>query len=149
VHLDVIERTVAAAVPARVGGWILLDATGRQLAVGADPGRGVLHVEIPPVVAHLGTTTDAGAGADAALQLAGSVPATLRPRLLSLRPGEGGEVEGRVILRNGAKASILLGRPTQVAAKWLVLLSVLSDADPTRLDRIDLRVPSAPALTRH
>jgi cell division protein FtsQ len=147
IHIDVVERRAEAAVPARAGGWILLDATGRQLAVGPDPGQGVLHVEAQPVQPQLGTNIDAGD--DAALQLAGSIPAPLRAQVLSLRPTPGGEVEGRVILRNGGKATILLGRPTQAEAKWLALLSVLNDTDPARLDRIDLRVPSAPALTRH
>jgi cell division protein FtsQ len=147
IHIDVVERKAVAAVPARAGGWILLDASGRQLAVGPDPGQAVLHVEAQPVVPRLGASI--AAGDDAALRLAGSVPAALRAHVLSLRPAPGGEVEGRVVLRNGAKATMLLGRPTQVEAKWLALLSVLNDADPARLDRIDLRVPSAPALTRH
>jgi cell division protein FtsQ len=146
VHIDVVERAVAAAVPAKGGAWILLDESGRQLAVGANPGAGVLHVEVAPVAPRLGSTV--APGADASLQFAASVPATLRDRLLSLRPAPGGQVEGRVILRDGGKATILLGRPTQTAAKWLALLSVLGDTDPARLDRIDVRVPSAPALTR-
>ena len=146
-RVDVVERHATAAVPAKAGGWILLDASGRQLAVAPDPGPAVLHVEVTPLVPRLGTNI--ASGADATLRMAASAPAVLHDRLLSLKPAPGGEVEGRVILRNGAKATILLGQPTQAAAKWLALLSVLDDTEPARLDRIDVRVPSAPALTRH
>jgi cell division protein FtsQ len=146
VRVEVVERTAAAAVPVQAGGWVLLDATGRQLALAPDPGAGVLHLQVPPVVPALGATL--GAATSAALALAATVPASLRDRLVELRPGPTGTVEGTVKLRDGALATVRFGQPTQAAAKWLALLSVLDDADPARITTIDVRVPGAPALTR-
>jgi hypothetical protein len=76
------------------------------------------------------------------------VPATLRARLVVLRPAPEGTVAAVIGLRNGTQATLLLGRPTQLSAKWLAVLSVLDDVDPARLATIDVRVPAAPALTR-
>lgn len=147
IQVRVVERVPAAAVPVKDGGWVLLDVTGRQLAVVPDPGPGVLRVELPPVAASPGRVLDAGA--DAVLELAAGRPATLQDRLLALRPAPNGAVDGTVRLRNDATATVHFGRPTQAAAKWLALLTVLEDADPARVVTIDLRVPSAPALTRN
>lgn len=146
VRVEVVERTAAAAVPVKAGGWVLLDASGRQLAVTPDPGPGLLHLQIPPIAPALGQRLDAGTSA--ALTLAGTVPLSLRERLLELRPAAGGAVDGTVRLRNGATAGVRFGAPTQAAAKWLALLSVLDDADPAGIVTIDVRVPGAPALTR-
>lgn len=146
VRVEVVERTATAAVPVKAGGWLLLDATGRQLAVTPAPEAGVLHLQIAPVVPALGETLRAGTSA--ALELAATVPVSLRDRLLELRPGPADTVEGTVRLRNGATATVRFGQPTQAAAKWLALLSVLDDADPARIATIDVRVPGAPALTR-
>jgi len=146
VRIEVAERTATAAVPVKAGGWVLLDATGRQLALTPAPEAGVLHLKIPPIVPALGQPLRAGTSA--ALELAATVPVSLRPQLVELRPAAAGAVEGTVRLRNGALATVLFGQPTQAPAKWLALLSVLQDADPARVIAIDVRVPAAPALTR-
>jgi cell division protein FtsQ len=114
VEITVVERTAAAAVPVKAGGWVLLDGTGRQLEVVPQPEAGVLRVEVPPVVGEPGQTLRAGASA--ALALAGSRPSPLRDRLLALRPVKGGGVEGTVALRNGSQATVDFGEPTQ--ATW-------------------------------
>lgn len=146
VAIEVVERTPTAIVPARGGGWLLLDATGRQLAVQEAPEPGTLSIEVPPVSPEIGTQLVSGT--NAALELAATIPPSMRDRLLGLRPSGGGAVEGRVRLRDGAEALVLFGRPTQTSAKWLALLGVLEQAEPARLAKIDVRVPSAPALTR-
>jgi cell division protein FtsQ len=146
VRVEVVERTATAAVPVKAGGWVLLDVDGRQLAVVPDPGPGVLHVEVAPVVPSLGHHLVDGT-ADV-LRLAATRPASLQDRLLSLKPGPAGTVEGTVKLPTGATAAVRFGQPTQAAAKWLALLSILDKADPARILAIDVRVPSAPALTR-
>jgi cell division protein FtsQ len=147
VTVDVVERTATAAVPAKAGGWILLDATGRQLALTPAPAAGILRIKLAPVATDLGAQVDAGTSA--VLQLASTVPVSLKETLVELRPDPGGTVEGTVRLRNGQLCTVLFGRPTQAAAKWLAVLSVLQDASPDRLFAIDVRVPAAPALTRH
>ena len=146
IRVRVVERVPAAAVPVKDGGWVLLDVTGRQLAVVPEAGPGILRVEVPPVTATPGQLLDAGAAA--VLQLAATRPATLQDRLVAMRPAAGGTVEGTVRLGNDATATVRFGRPVQAAAKWLALLTVLEDADPAGLRAIDVRVPSAPALTR-
>ncbi|MCU1373254.1 MAG: cell division protein [Actinomycetia bacterium] len=146
VRVEVVERTAVAAAPVQAGGWVLLDAEGRQLAVTPDPGPGILHVEVPPVVPSLGHPL--AAGADAVLRLAATRPLSLQDRLLALKPGPAGTVDGTVKLPTGATAVVRFGQPTQAPAKWLALLSILQDADPARITTIDVRVPSAPALTR-
>jgi cell division protein FtsQ len=146
VRVEVAERTATAAVPEKAGGWVLLDATGRQLALTPAPEPGVLPLKIPPITPALGTPLRAGTSA--ALELAATVPVSLRPTLVELRPAADGAVEGTVRLRNGALATVLFGQPTQAPAKWLALLSVLNDLDPARVVAIDVRVPAAPALTR-
>jgi cell division protein FtsQ len=146
VRVSVVEREPAAAAPVRGGGWVLLDVTGRQLAVQLDTPTGVPLLDVAPVTATLGRVL--GAGTAASIDLAASVPNGLRGRLAVLRPAPGGTVEATVRLRDGATARVLLGRPTQVAAKWLALLSILEGADTARVTQIDLRVPAAPALTR-
>lgn len=146
VEIRVVERSPAAAVPVRTGGWVLLDGTGRQLAVVPEPEPGLLRVEVPPVTAAPGA--ELRDGTSATLTLAATRPGALKDRLLALRPTRGGAVEGTVALRDGGRATVDFGRPTQTSAKWLALLSVLDEADPKGLVRIDLRVPSAPALTR-
>src|SRR5690606_1806233 len=40
IEVRVVERVPAAAVPVKDGGWVLLDVTGRQLAVVPEPGPG-------------------------------------------------------------------------------------------------------------
>jgi cell division protein FtsQ len=146
VRVEVVERTATAAVPVKAGGWVLLDADGRQLALVPDPGPGVLHVEVPPVVPALGHRLLDGTAE--LLRLAATRPASLQDRLLTLKPGPGATVEGTVKLRTGATAVVYFGESTQAAAKWLALLSILDKADPARTTSIDVRVPSAPALTR-
>ena len=146
IQVRVVERVPAAAVPVAAGGWVLVDAAGRQLAVAPEPEPGVLRVEVEPVVATPGRTLDAGV--TAVLELAATRPAALADRLLSLRPASRGAVEGTVRLRDDTVATVRFGRPTQAAAKWLALLTLLEDTDPTGIQTIDVRVPSAPALTR-
>ena len=151
VVIHVIERRPAAAVPVKTAdpkepGWMLVDGSGRQLAVVADPPGGLLHLDVPPVAPELGH--DLGTADAAVLDLAATIPDALKARVLSLHPSPDGSVAGAVQLRNGTQAALLLGAPTQTAAKWLALLTVLDDTDPARLTQIDVRVPSAPALTR-
>lgn len=146
IEIDLVERRPSAIVPARGGGWLLLDATGRQLAVQEAPEPGALTIEVPPVEPEIGAQLVAGA--QGALELAGTIPPSMRDQLLALAPVAGGAVEGRVRLRDGGDAVVLFGRPTQAPAKWLALLGVLEQAEPRGVATIDVRVPSAPALTR-
>lgn len=153
VRITVVERqplvaaSLKAVTPTTKPGWVLLDATGRQLAQVAQVPPGMPRLEVPPI--PLALARSAPRRFAAMLTVAASVPAALRPRVLVLRPAAGrGEVGATVRLRNGATAAVELGPPDQLERKWLGLASVLDEVDPAGLGRIDLRVPSAPALTR-
>lgn len=146
IQVEVVERRPVAAVPAKAGGWVLLDAAGRQLAVRPELPPGLLKVELAAVDAVPGQVV--AADASPVLELAVSRPQALRDRLLALRPAAGGTVEGTVAVGPDREATVVFGAPTQATAKWLALVSILDGIDPTGLSRIDVRVPSAPALTR-
>ena len=149
VKVTVVERTPIAALPTRDHQWVLVDAQARQLAVVKELDKSLVRIDADPIVAQPGT--DLRGHTSAALQVAASIPATLRDRVVGLRPAAGGTVDGTVRLRDGHEASLRFGTPAQTAAKWLALLSVLDEADPARptpLAGIDVRVPAAPALTR-
>ena len=145
VVITVVERTPIAAIPVQGGQWVLVDAQSRQLELVKDPDPKLVRVDAPPVVPKLGT--DLAGRVSSVLQVAGSIPAALHQQIVSLRPATGGMVEGSVRLRNGAEAWLRFGTPTQLAAKWLAILSVLEDVDPAHVAGIDVRVPAAPALT--
>jgi len=145
VVITVVERTPVVAVPAQGGQWVLVDAQARQLELAKDPDPKLVRVDVPPIVPKLGA--DLAGRTAPALLVAASIPATLHDQIASLRPAAGGAVEGTVRLRNGAEAWLRFGTPTQLAAKWLALLSVLDEVDPAHVAGIDVRVPAAPALT--
>lgn len=151
VRIEVVERQPLAAAPVRGtggkrGGWVLLDQVGRQLAPVAEPPPGLARLEVRPVRLAPGQGT--AAAFRAMLTVALSVPPSLRPRILVLRPARPGEVGATVRLRNGETSAVELGPPDQLDRKWLALASVIEQVDPRGLGRIDLRVPSAPALRR-
>lgn len=146
IQVQVVERTPVAAVPAKPGGWVLLDAAGRQLAVRPELPAGLLQVEVTAVEPAPGQIL--GETAASVLELAVSRPAALAERLVALRPARRGTVEGTVALGEGRQATVVFGASTQATAKWLALLSVLDSTDTANLATIDVRVPSAPALTR-
>jgi cell division protein FtsQ len=149
-----VERHQVAAVagrPAAAGHpfWIVLDVGGRQLAQTPDPPQAVPVLQVPAVRVALGTDVDPRF--QTMLQVAASVPQSLAGRVLALRVTGPGRVGGTVRLSSGGTAAIELGPADQLDRKWLALASVLAAVDPARpapLGRIDLRVPSAPALTR-
>ncbi len=152
VRITVVERQplVAAALrsssPTQKAGWVLLDATGRQLAQVAEAPPGLPRLEAAPIALTLAQPAPRRFGP--MLTVAASVPPALRARVLVLRPDPSGQVGVTVRLRNGATAAVELGPPDQLERKWLGLASVLDEVDPAGLGRIDLRVPGAPALTR-
>lgn len=146
VVVEVVERTPVAAVPATGEGWTLLDADGRQLAVEVAPAPEVVRIEVDPRDPELGEAVQTRTRS--VLALAASVPPALSGRLVALRPGRSGSVQGTVALRDGGSATVDFGRPDQVQAKWVALVTVLDGVEPAGLTRIDVRVPSAPVLTR-
>jgi cell division protein FtsQ len=138
------ERTPVAAVAAGQGAsgpqWATLDQDGRVLDVSAGP---------PPGLARLGG--DAGplqpgqqdAAAGDALRVAAALPAALAAQVTSIAPAPGG-----LELQLAPRGSVAFGPAEDIAAKVLAIQTVLSEGDVHCLAVLDVRVPSAPVLTR-
>ena len=142
----IVERSPVAAVPAQDGGWVLVDPSGRQLTVVPEPPAEVVRLEVAPLRPEPGA--ELAPRAALVLRLATTVPDELRPVVVALRPGGAG-AEATVRLPDGATAVVLLGPVEQARSAWAALATVLDDVDLARVATIDVRVPAAPALTRH
>jgi cell division protein FtsQ len=142
VEVRIRERQAVAIEPAGQGGFALLDVTGRVLGVEAAPPGGL------PQLAGLAPAGAPGTPgvpeAAPALGVASSLPASLRPRVVTVVVVDGGGVD----LRLADAGVVHLGPPDQLQAKLLAALTVLEQVDLTDVCSIDVRVPTAPTLTR-
>jgi cell division protein FtsQ len=141
VSVRVVERRVAAVVPAAGERWALVDTAGHVIDVLA---------EAPPdVVRVTGTRPVAGAGdrlvsaGRAALVVADAVPAELRPRVPEVATATDG-----IELRLAPEGLVRFGRPDELGPKFQALATLLERVDLEGVTVIDLRVPDAPVLTR-
>lgn len=142
VEVRIRERVAVAIEPAGQGGFALLDVTGRVLGVEAAPPGGLPQLAgLPPAGAP---GTSGGPESAPALGVASSLPASLRPRVVTVVVVEGGAVD----LRLADAGVVHLGPPDQLQAKLLAALTVLEQVDLTDVCTIDVRVPTAPSLTR-
>lgn len=157
VRIEVTEREPAAVVPVDGGRrWALVDATGQVLAVEGErppglPALGGVSVPGPP-------GRRLGPAARAALQVVTSLPATLAARVADVAATPTG-VE---LALTGPGAVVRLGEATELPAKLAALTALLArDGGPgmrgdpvpgggvfADVAVIDVRVPSAPVLTR-
>lgn len=141
VEVVVSERRPVAAVEAEGGGVLLVDATGRLLAAEAAPPAGVPTIEGAAQSAEPGErVSDA---AEPALAVAAALPPILA-RVTGTVVVEDGEVELRLV----PFGTVRLGPPDDLPAKFLAAATVLEQVDPTGFGVLDVRVPSAPVLTR-
>lgn len=155
VTIDVTERRPAAAVPGPMG-WLLVDADGRVLEAVDALEPGVLVVSGARWNVAPGGWI--GEGALGALDVASSLPQALRSRVASIHdPGAAATGAGRadealeysgleLVLIGGGR--VRLGPPTELGDKYLAAVSVLAQVPTRCLDRIDVRAPSVPVLTR-
>jgi cell division protein FtsQ len=141
VTLRITERTPVATLPAAGGGWVLVDADGRQLEPAPPPGPGTVAVRGVEASGRPGEPVPAMA------QSVLSVLAVLTP---PVRPAVAGvAVEGReLVLELAGGGLVRLGEPSGLEAKLVALETMLSRVDLRCLAVLDLSVPSAPALTR-
>ena len=146
VAITVVERTPVAAIAARRGGWVLVDAGGRQLATTTEPALELVRVAGRALAPAPGVL--AGPAYDGALELAATIPKSLHSVVQSVWPKPDGSLSAIVVLPGGATATARLGTATQLESKLVALASVLERADLANVHVIDLRVPGAPALTR-
>ena len=143
VVIDVTERTPAAVVRAG-SGWAVVDVAGRVLEVTADrPPATPALVGGPPAGAP-GTTL--GAAAADPLRVVSALPPPLRERVGEVAAVQGGELVLQLVRPPGSE--VRLGRPDNLELKLTSAATVLEKANLARLAALDVRVPSAPALTR-
>ena len=147
VSITVVERVPVAAIAAKTGGWMLVDRGGRQLATQEEPALDLVRI------AGRALSPDLGAIAPdqyrAALDLAAAIPPSMRGAVAAVWPQRDGSLEATVALRGGGGTAVArFGVADQLEAKLVALAAVLERADLDRIRVIDLRVPSAPALTR-
>lgn len=141
VSISLTERRPVLAVS--VGRrWALVDATGRVLATQADPAPALIKVT---GVAQPGPAGTQVAGALAAVaSLAAELPATVLPLASQVVIADGG-----IELHSAPTSPVVrLGPPTDLEQKIRSVEAVLAGADMRRVTVIDVRVPSAPVLTR-
>lgn len=144
VRIDLTERVPAALVPVEMGQrWAVSDATGRILDV---------VTAKPPGLPVIGNVRDVGApgssvamAAAASLDVAASLPRSLRLRVADLATTPGGEVELQLVEPGGV---VRLGAAEDLNRKYAALLTLLEKVDLAKLEVIDVRVPRAPVLTR-
>ena len=141
VRIKIRERVPVASVNAAGGGWALVDRTGRVLAKQGGPAADLPQVIGGPPGGVPGTVL-APAVRDAVVTAA-ALPDALRPRAPVVAVGAEG-VELHLKPTGVAK----LGSIDRLAAKLDAVLTVLERANVANLAVLDVRVPSAPVLTR-
>jgi cell division protein FtsQ len=141
VRITVTERVPVASVTAKGGGWALADRSGRVLARQPGPAGDLPQITGGPPAGDPGSVV-APAVRDA-LATAAALPAALRPRAPVVAVGPEG-VELRLTPKGVAK----LGSIDRLDAKLDAVLTVLERGNVTNLVVLDVRVPSAPVLTR-
>lgn len=138
VRVVLTERTAVAAAP-HPQGWAELDAAGRILAVGP---------EQPPALPTLATThpgapgTAVGGPDRGLLRTLGDLPTATRDLVAAVRRGSDG-----IVLDLAEGACVVLGDGSELDAKVAAADAVLGSVEVGPRARIDVRVPTAPALT--
>ena len=141
VRIAIRERIPVASVMAAGGGWALTDKTGRVLAKQPGPAADLPQVTGGPPAGAPGSTV--GRRVRDAVLTAARLPAALRPRAPTVAVSADG-VELRLKPAGVAK----LGSVDRLDAKLDAVLTVLQRGNVTNLVVLDVRVPSAPVLTR-
>lgn len=138
-QVEVVERVAVASVPAGEA-WAALDRGGRVLEISPEPPRQTV-VRAEAEIGDPGTIVDPLVRPG--IEVAAVLPDRVRARVAELRVAEG-QVEA--VLASGALVRV--GEATELPDKLIALETVLAKADLRGVTIIDVRVPSAPALTR-
>jgi cell division protein FtsQ len=141
VRVEITERTAIAVVTAGTEGFALVDGDGRVLELSPAPPPGYMLLANVPVPGPAGSAIDASASD--ALAVARVMPASLRPKVSTVVA----EADG-VVLRLVAGGVVRLGPATDLDPKLRAADTVLAEVDMTNLCAVDVRVASAPSLTR-
>ncbi len=168
VRIEVVERQAIAALEVEGSDlFVLIDASGRQLAgVETRPSH---FVPIEGVVASGFLAQPAPAAARSAVRVIDALPPSLVPHVLSVRV-EAGSVDAPaafvepnapdvapeatvgeplvLVLALADGGRVVLGDDSSLPEKMVSFETMLTRVDTRCLEVLDLRVPSAPALTR-
>ena len=153
VTVDVTERRAIAAArgPSRSAThetWLLVDADGRLLARQSHAQEGLPAIEGGPFGDTPGATIDAtGKGA---LAVARAIGPDRVPQIPVVAVVDGDQLELRLAGdRPGVSGGVVrFGPPDQIREKLLAVFTVLDHVDLRDLAVLDVRVPSAPVITR-
>lgn len=153
VRIELRERALAASVTTSDGvvlvaadGTVLADLVLDDDATGA--ARGVVALaDVPDPPAPGGIVDEA---TQSLLAVAAALPAALRPMVTAVAPGTDGGVDLILAARGGVPAGVrvALGTAADAGAAFVAVVTVLDQVDLRCLASIDVRVPSAPVLTR-
>jgi cell division protein FtsQ len=136
-----VEERAPAAVVAADGRLALVDETGRVLAGVASAPAGLVTVDGLAALPAPGDQVPESLRP--ALAVALRVAAALEERAAAVRSTDGGL---EVSLAEGGLA--LLGTADDLDTKLVALVAVLDQVDRGCLERVDVRVPTSPVLTR-
>ena len=141
VEVTLLERAPLATVPAAAGGWAVVDDTGRVLETTPEPQPGMVQVNAAsaPGPGKVVPPTTLGA-----LGVLDALPPSLIETVNGLTVSE----EGIIDLHAQGLPIIHFGPPTAVRAKLVALTTLVSRTNLKGAKAIDVRVPTAPVLTR-
>lgn len=147
VRIDVRERRPAASVRGAGEGWMLVDASGRVLGAIPLPDPKLPAIENTPRALHPGDQL--AAMAQAPLAVARRIPSERVNQVRVVAILEDGSIELRLMPRDKTPPGIVrFGAADQIDAKLIAAFTILDKVDLRRLAVIDVRVPSAPVVTR-
>lgn len=140
ITIEVVERGPVAAIPAR-SGFALVDEQGRQLEVVDRRPDGFLPIAGVTTSGRAGDTVGADIGPVLSVVL--SLPFGIAEQVAGLRVEPAG-----VVLDLTTGGEVVLGDDRELGAKYQALETMLTRVDLSCLATMDVRVPSAPTLTR-
>jgi cell division protein FtsQ len=141
VEVTLVERTPMATLPAGGGGWALVDDSGRILGVTPEPAPGLVQIGTTPAPAPGANVPAATLGGLAVLD---ALPPSLADRVNGLTIAEDGVIDVHAV----GLPIIHFGPPTSVRSKLVALTTLVARTNLKGVSAIDVRVPTAPVLTR-
>jgi cell division protein FtsQ len=141
VEVTLVERTPMATLPAEGGGWATVDATGRVLADTPEPAPGLTQLGATPAPPPGGQVP---AHVQGGLAVLDALPPSLSQRVNGLTIAEDGGIDVHAV----GLPIIHFGPPTAVRSKLVALTTLVARTNLKGVKAIDVRVPTAPVLTR-
>jgi cell division protein FtsQ len=148
VIVTLTERRPVASARGTQRAWLLVDAEGRLLDRQSHPQEGLPAIEGGPFGATPGASIDAiGRGA---LAVARAIGSDRVPDIPVVAVVDGGQLELRLAGDGPGESGgvVRFGPPDRIREKLLAVFTVLDQVDREGLAVLDVRVPSAPVITR-